>query len=125
MRKQYHSRRVGNRNFIWDVHRLVELGKDLPIEKVKLSTIAELDESFWFDANTQPTCRAVALHAKLIADVDLSHPILLSADGRVMDGMHRVCRALMDGREDLSAKRFARDPDADYVGVELEALPYD
>lgn len=59
-----------------------------------LSAIRELDEPFWFgDNGNPPTCRAVAEHAMLMNAVDPRHPIILSADGRVMDGMHRVCTA--------------------------------
>jgi len=37
-----------------------------------------------------PTARAVADHARLLAEADLRFPILLCANGRVMDGRHRV-----------------------------------
>ena len=112
MRRQYHSRFVNGRNLIWDVHRLVELTKHCPIKEVSLSHIHELDENFWFETAV-PTCRAVALHAKLIEDTDLTHPIILSEDGRVMDGMHRVCKALLEHRTTIPAVRFERDPEPD------------
>jgi hypothetical protein len=124
MRRQYHSRVVGGRNLIWDVHRLVELTRHFPVKNVPLSFIRDLDEMFWFE-NARPTCRAVALHAKLIAETDLRHPIILSADGRVMDGMHRVCKALLDGRETVLAVKFEQDPEPDYVDVDIDSLPYD
>ena len=34
MRKQYHFRQVGHDTYIWDVHRLVALSKNLKIKKV-------------------------------------------------------------------------------------------
>jgi hypothetical protein len=124
MRRQYHSRLVNGRNLIWDVHRLVELTKRYPVKEVALTRIRELDENFWFE-NTVPTCREVALHAKLIEETDLEHPIILSADGRVMDGMHRVCKALLEDKTTISAVQFERDPEPDYVDADIEALPYD
>jgi len=125
MRKQYHFRRSERGLLAWDVDRLVELSKDLTPIDVLLSEIDELDETFWFEHEGQePTCRRVALHAKLMAETDLRHPILLSQDGRVMDGMHRVCKALVEGRETLRAVRFAVDPEPDYVGIDPEELPY-
>ena len=63
MRRQYHSRIENGRNLIGDVHRLVELTKLYPIKEVALSSIRELDENFWFEAEI-PTCRTVALHAQ-------------------------------------------------------------
>lgn len=120
MRRQYHSRVVAGRVYIWDVHRLVILTREYPARKVALSLIGELDECFWF-AEAAATCRAVALHAKLIDETDLRHPIILSASGRVMDGMHRVCKALLRGHPTIDAVQFATDPEPDYI----DALPYD
>ena len=124
MRRQYHSQLVGGHALIWDVHRLVELTRDYPVQQIPLSRIRELDECFWFD--DQPaTCRAVALHAKLIQETDLAYPIILSAAGRVMDGMHRVCKALLENRAIVSAVQFAQDPEPDYVDADVETLPYE
>lgn len=52
-------------------------------------------------------------------------PIILAADGRVMDGMHRVARALMDGRATVDAVRFAKTPPPDLRNVQPEDLSYD
>lgn len=126
MRKQYHSRPSDRGRLVWDVDRLVALSADLPRQHVPLSTIRELDEEYWFDGDqTRPTCRAVADHARLIEETDLSYPIILSANGRVMDGMHRVAKAYMAGRTLIEAVQFTEDPTPDYVDVDLAALPYD
>ena len=125
MRKQYHFRLTERGVLIWDVGRLVELTKDFPRIEVSLSDIRELDESFWFDAEgDKPTCRRIALHAKLINETDLKHPIILSQDGGVMDGMHRVCRALISGVETIQAVQFEEDPEPDYIDVSPDDLPY-
>jgi len=125
MRQQYHFHRTDCGVLIWNVHRLVELSKDLPVIEIPLSEIPELDETFWFEHGAQsPTCRSVAEHARLMLETDLAHPIILGEDGRVMDGMHRVCRALIEGREMIRAVRFERDPEPDYVDVAPEDLPY-
>ena len=42
-------------------------------------------------------------HTRLILDCNLGFPIILSSDGRVMDGMHRVCKALLEGWTDIEA----------------------
>jgi len=123
MRRQYHSRYVGGRNLIWDVHRLVELTQSYPVQQVPLSSISELDELFWFDG-VDATCRAVALHAKLIMETDLAYPIILSSQGRVMDGMHRVCKALLENNPTIAAVQFQQDPEPDYIDADIDALPY-
>ena len=125
MRKQYHFRRTDRGLLAWDVDRLVELSAGFTPIEVPLSEIRELDETFWFDhEDLEPTCRRVALHARLMNETDLSHPIVLSQDGRVMDGMHRVCKALIEGRETVRAVRFDVDPEPDYVDVDPDELPY-
>lgn len=124
MRRQYHFQRSERGLLAWDVHRLVALAADLPTTTVAVASIRELDEVYWFDAEVQrPTCRKVVEHLRLIREADFAHPILLGEDGRVMDGMHRVAKALLEGRTTLEAKRFPRDPEPDYVGRGPDELP--
>lgn len=125
MRRQYHSRYIAGQRHIWDVHRLIELSRSLPVKQIVLTNIAELDETFWFDETTKPVCRAIALHAQLMLETDLTYPVILSANGRVMDGMHRVCKALIEGKTTISAVQFQQDPAPDYIDADIEALPYD
>ena len=124
MRKQYHFRPGPNGLRAWDVDRLVTLTRYLPVVEVPLSETAELDKPYWYDHGYAPTCRSIAEHARLINEADLSFPIILSSDGGVMDGMHRVAKAAMEGRTSLSARKFVSDPEPDYVGVEPDELPY-
>ena len=125
MRKQYHFRPSERGLLAWDVERLVELSKDLPRLQLPLSEIRELDEPFWFGLEASPTCRAVIEHVRLIQAADLAHPIILSSDGRLMDGMHRVATSMLQGRSTIEAVRFESDPVPDYVGVPPDQLPYD
>lgn len=107
------------------MHGLIELSKNLPVMDVPLAQIKELDEAYWFDiGETKPTCRNVAEHAKLMREVDMQFPIILFSDGGVADGMHRVCRALMDGASTIKAVQFTTDPKPNYIGVAPEDLPY-
>lgn len=41
-----------------------------------------------------------------------------------MDGMHRILKVALERRDTIPAKRFERDPEPDYIGVELDELPY-
>lgn len=104
VRKQYHFWPAENGFDAWDVDRLIALSRDLPVERVAVDSITEIDTSYWFDGSAElPTVRKVVEHCKLISDVDISYPIILGHDGRVMDGMHRVARALLDGRSKIEA----------------------
>ncbi len=60
----------------------------------------------------------------LIKETDLNYPIILSSDGRVMDGMHRVAKALLEGQETIEAVQFSQDPKPEYKDVHPDDLPY-
>jgi hypothetical protein len=125
VRKQYHFW-PGEHGFdAWDVDRLVELSRGLPIKDVELASIDEVDSVYWFDDESQrPTVRRVVEHARLIEDVDLSYPVILGVDGRVMDGMHRIAKALLVGRETIRAVQFDTHLEPDYRNCRPEDLPY-
>src|SRR5436853_6366199 len=104
---QYHQQiDAEGRTLRWNVDRLIELAQALSCITVALSSLHEFDEVYWFDATYPPTCRAVVEHAQRIQEVDLAYPIILSADGRVMDGMHRVAKAWMLRQGTIRAVQF-------------------
>lgn len=125
MRKQYHFRPSKNGFFAWDVHRLVELTKSHIVLQKPLNEIAEFDEAFWYCHGDRPTCRSIAEHSRLISECDLSFPIILCSRGRVMDGMHRICKAFVLGHDTIKAVQFFSDPLPDFEDVQPEELPYD
>ena len=120
MRKQYYFRESAQGLLAWDVDRLVELSRTLPARTVRLSTIPESDEA-WLDADGAD---AMAGHLKLIEEADLAFPIILAADGAVMDGRHRVAKAKRQGRSTIMAIQFPQDPSPDFIGLGPDDLPY-
>ena len=123
MRQQFNFRQVKGEWWVWDARRLVAASRDLPTEVISLGSIAELDENYWFQREGEmPSVRAVAEHAAIIADADLSLPILLCPEGRVLDGMHRVGRAWIDGVSQLPARRFRFLPLPDYRGTDPDGF---
>ena len=125
LRVQYHFRPGPDGLRAWHVHRLIRLSRALPVQQVPLAEIRELDENWWFaHGDAVPTPRAIVEHVRLMDAVDLRWPVILSADGGVMDGMHRVAQALRLGHTHIAAVRFAIDPPPDHVGVEPDALDY-
>jgi hypothetical protein len=109
----------------WDVDRLIRLSRDLPVNDVPLDEIAEVDSDYWFRYGPiVPTVRRVVEHMRLTTEADLSYPIILASSGRVMDGMHRVAQAVLEGHPTIKAVRFVTDPEPDYRNCSLEDLPY-
>jgi hypothetical protein len=125
VRKQYHFWPSDEGFDAWDVDRLIALSRDLPVERVAVDSIREVDTEYWFDGSAEiPTVRRVVEHARLISEVDTSFPIILGYDGRVMDGMHRIARALLDGRTEIEAVRFPSPVEPDYRNCSPHELPY-
>jgi hypothetical protein len=112
---QKHSRALGPDRAYWLTERLWELARDLPVRLIPLNSIHEIEQNCWFAPDKAPTLRRVADHARRIMDADLGYPIILSSDGRLMDGGHRVCKALLLGHTEIAAVRFEADPEPDYV----------
>lgn len=125
VRKQYHFWRGETGLDAWDVDRLIRLSRDLPVIDVDVSAIGEVDTVYWFDETETPTVRRVVDHLRLINEVDVAHPIIVGPDGRVMDGMHRVARAMLEGRPTIRAVRFEQLPEPDYRNCRPSELPYD
>ena len=98
--------------------------KKTPADSSAITPDPRLDEPFWFGSGSDAaTCRAIVEHARLIDAADLSFPIILSSDGHVMDGMHRVAKAALLGHETIAAVKFASDLEPDFVDVQPDDLP--
>lgn len=123
MRKQYFFRQSPNGLLAWDVDRLVSLSREFPVRSVPLTEIRELDQPF--AGGGAPTWRSFAGHVRLVQEAELRYPIIRAADGAVMDGMHRVTKALIQGHDVIEAVQFDVDPPPDYIGREPDELPYD
>lgn len=129
LRKQYHFHTNEKGLLSWDVDRLIELTKSLPRKTISLENINEFDDVYWYGlgengGDERPTCRNIAEHALLIKETDLKYPVILSSDGRVMDGMHRVCKAYIEGRDEIEVVQFIEDPEPDYIGKHPDDLSY-
>jgi hypothetical protein len=124
MRTQYYFRPSPAGLLAWDVDRLVELSRTFTVRAVPLEEIRELDDAI-FGADEAPTWRSFAAHCRLVHEAELRYPIIRAANGAVMDGMHRVSKALVEGRHTVDAVQFETDPEPDYVGRGPDELPYD
>lgn len=124
MRKQYHFRLIGEDTYIWDIHRLIKLSQKFANFELLIADIQELNEAYWFP-DKHPTTQQIIEHFQLIQAADLAYPIILSADGRVMDGMHRVAKAKLLNHQNINAVRFDITPPPDYINVDEDDLDYE
>ncbi len=101
---------------VWYVERLWALSEGLPTTQVAIEDIDAVDQVTWFhEGGPRPTCREITKHCRRIMDADLSYPIILRADHRVLDGMHRISRCLLEGRETIDAKIIDPMPEPDEI----------
>ena len=96
---------------VWSIDCLIKASEGLDIIDFDLSAISLDDPNFisWDFTRVYD----VVVHYKRVRDSDLSIPIILRSDGVVMDGRHRIIKALSEGMETLPAKRFINDPESD------------
>jgi hypothetical protein len=105
--------RTGKR-LLWYTEGLWKKAELLVPFDVEIAAIKELDENCWFGSRA-PTLREVLTHFERIQKADLSYPIILNHDGSLMDGGHRLCKALLEGRREIKAVRFASMPVPDEI----------
>lgn len=114
MTAQTHSILRDGHRLTWTVPRLWALAAAEPVFDCPLERFdALLDLDIWFGDRYAPTVGRVLAHMARIEAADLSHPVLLSADGVVMDGVHRICRARRLGHARIRAVRFDPTPPPD------------
>ena len=93
---------IGRHN--WHVPRLIQLAKELPVMEVPLDHL-----SVWHKYG-KLTLREMVMHIKAVQSADLNCPIILDEDGEIMDGRHRIMRAMLEGAETIKAVRFDENP---------------
>ena len=110
------SLRCGDRKLYWRVEELIEACRDLPVRQMLVSDLLPLIlNGSWFGPDEKVTIGKVLSHVRRLLGVDLSFPVILSADGRVMDGSHRIVAASVKGTETVNVVQFNQDPMPGYT----------
>lgn len=99
----------------WLMDGLWKRARELPVVRRSIGSLPGLDQVLWFGGpgKVEPTCRLVAEHARRIVSADLSFPVILSAEGDVWDGMHRIAKAYLQGVEEVDVVQFIENPPPD------------
>src|SRR5262249_51227037 len=106
-----HSRLTSEGRVVWFVERLWYLARELPLQQIPIDQIPEFDQNCWFGPTAPPTCRTVADHARRIFEADLRYPVILSAEGYLMDGGHRIAKAYLLNMREVPVVQFLLDPE--------------
>ena len=106
-----HENTYSHNGKVWTVTNLIARSKDLEPFDLPLAAIY-LGTEVW---TPEGSPFGMAHHMRRALDVDTRHPVILSQEGFIMDGWHRVLRALIDGRSSIKAVRFSKTPPHDYL----------
>ncbi len=99
----------------WFVLRLIEKAKDLPVEEMPMSAL-----NIYRLAPGITSMKSFVGHIQKVLDADLSYPIILDEEGYVMDGRHRIAKALLEGHKTIKFVRVEETPGPDITGKETE-----
>lgn len=88
----------------WAVSRLIELSKTLKVLEIPIDHL-----NVWHKYEDL-SLRKMVMHIQTINNADLEYPIILDEDGEIMDGRHRIMKALLEGRPTVKAVRFDENP---------------
>lgn len=91
----------------WNVPKLLELSKNLPI---LIIPIEHLNIYNYYD---KVTIREFVMHMRAVNAADLKYPIILDEDSELMDGRHRIIKALLLNKKTIKAVRFEENPPPD------------
>jgi len=108
---QLENNKFQNGNQVWGITRLIERAKDLESFDLPLQGI-DIGTKIW-DAIQSP--KKLAEHMKQVMAADLNYPVIMDEEGFIMDGWHRVAKALLEGRATIKAVRFDVTPACDYT----------
>ena len=91
------------------INNLISLAKKLETKEMPIEHLNIYNLGFKGDS-----MREWVSHMKAVLEVDLKYPIILDEDGYVMDGRHRIAKALLNGEETIKFVRFDKTPPPDY-----------
>ena len=93
----------------WNVPRLFELTRNLPVMDVPLNHL------HLYYTYEKLTLREMVMHIRAVLAADLATPIILDEDGELMDGRHRLMRAMLENHATIKAVRFDENPSPDRI----------
>lgn len=108
--KKY-NRYSDSQNRVWVVTHLIWKAKDLAVFDYPINEVL-LDQPLFWKLNTT---RDFLVHFEKTIQASADFPIILSAEGDIMDGRHRIIKAILDGKTSIRAVKFVTTPEPDYT----------
>lgn len=103
----------------WDVRDLWEAASRLPSSLVPILELPGFEDllgSYIWSKHEEwtkaLTIAEILEHSDRVANADLTYPIILTPDGHIADGYHRVVKAIRKGHSSILAIRLGKMPEA-------------
>ena len=97
---------------IWKAQTLYDFAKakDYPIQDMPLWCIDIGEKCFDCD-----NLKTFIYQCKRVNDTSLDYPVILDDEGCIADGFHRLCKAILEGKETIKAIRLEEMPSPDEI----------
>jgi len=89
--------------FIWNVKDIWKAAEGIEPKLMQISDVINIDEfldSYSWSVGKM-TVRDILDHTERIENADLNYPIILTPEGCVADGCHRIVRAIKEGKDSI------------------------
>lgn len=100
-------------NKTWYPSTIRDAVKDLKSFDLQLAAV-DLSARPWSPYNIS----LYLYHAKRVEECDFKHPIVLDPSGYIIDGWHRIVKAILKGKTTLKAVRLRVMPEPDVISEE-------
>ncbi len=101
---EWHSTTVSFQGYRYSVSEIVEKSKQYEVQNCPIDAI-----SIRYDSPCDSLASFIE-KAHRVANVDTSFPIILSPEGDILDGIHRMCRLYLDGAKTVNFIRLREMP---------------
>ncbi|MBW8001687.1 MAG: hypothetical protein FVQ80_06655 [Planctomycetes bacterium] len=101
---------VGEDGNVWRASSLIKASKDFVVFSFDVSSVDQSEILRWKLVNLHDYLN----HSRRVYDANLTTPIILRSDGYIMNGWHRVIKALYLKVKYLPAKQFKVDLEPDF-----------
>lgn len=93
----------------WSNARMLKLAEGKPVVEIPLCALPR----WYWPWEDNMTLELFIEHMNRVKNADLDNPILIAPHGGIIDGMHRICKAILEGQTTIKAVVFDSMPAPD------------